>query len=324
MIERYYFLYINREVSRFSNGICNETIIFCFGIAENMNVHPDCVPCLMKRVVFQSKLPGNGRERQAVEAALRTYADVLSFEMNSARSATLVHRSAYDAMGVKDPYLELKVRADAVAGEYLCDLVKTVEGSPDPLATAVKVSIIGNIMDFGSGIAIDDPDEFRKIFPKLLGQEIAYDDTKALRAVLEKASSVIYLFDNCGESQFDKLLIREIRAMGKRIVGVVRGEPILNDVSLDDAFRIGLDKEVDLLLTTGGFMIGIDMEKIGPDLKKEWGEAGLVIAKGMANYESLSDEELEVPVAFIMKAKCRPVADSLGVALGSNVVRLVR
>jgi uncharacterized protein with ATP-grasp and redox domains len=323
MTERCYFLYINREVSDFLS-IFNETIIVYFRIVEDMRVHPDCVPCLMKRVVFQSKLPGNGRERQSVEAALKTYADILSFDMNSAKSATLVHRSSYDAMGVKDPYLELKVRADDVAGEYLDDLAKEIEGSADPFATAVKVSVIGNIMDFGSGIAIDDPDEFRRLFPELMGQDIEYDDTKIIREILKEASSVIYLFDNCGEVQFDKLLIREIRRMGKRVVGVVRGEPILNDVSLEDAHRIGLDKEVDCLLTTGGFAIGIDMEKIGPELKEELSRAGLVIAKGMANYESLSDEHLGVPIAYIMKAKCWPVADSLKVIKGSNVVRVAQ
>jgi uncharacterized protein with ATP-grasp and redox domains len=278
----------------------------------------------MRRVFFQSKLPKNGWEQKAVDAALRTYAEILPLKMNSAKAATLVHKSAYKAIGVKDPYLELKIRADEVAGEYFDRMADMVKGSPDPFTAAVKASIIGNIMDFGAGIAIDDPDEFREIFRDLLEQEIGLDDTEALRSAVENASSVIYIFDNCGEVQFDKILIRLIRGMGKRVVGVVKGEPILNDVSADDVQRIGLDKEVDRLLTTGGFAIGIDMDIIGPELKEEFGRADMVIAKGMANYESLSDEEIGAPIAFVLKAKCKPVADSLKVKLGSNVVKLLQ
>jgi uncharacterized protein with ATP-grasp and redox domains len=276
----------------------------------------------MRRVFFQSKLADNGREEPAVEAALRTYADCISFTENSARIATSVHRSAYAAMGVKDPYLDLKIRADEIAGGYIDDMADIINKSPDPFAAAVKVSIIGNIMDFGSGIAIDDPGEFGGMFPELMDQGIEHDDTDMLRSIVETSSSVVYIFDNCGEAQFDKLLIRELKRLGKRVVGVVRGEPILNDVSVDDAERINLDEEVDRLLTTGGFAIGIDMDMVDGDLMEEIGKAGLIIAKGMANYESLSDIDTGVPVAYIMKAKCRPVADSVGVGIGSNVVKV--
>jgi uncharacterized protein with ATP-grasp and redox domains len=287
-----------------------------------VNVHPDCVPCLLKRVLFQSKLANNGSEKKAAQAALRTYADSISFEENSAKIATLVHRSAYRAMGVRDPYAELKIRADGIAGRYIGDLEKIISESPDPFAAAVKISIIGNIMDFGSGIAIDDPDEFMEMFPKLMDQDIEHNDTCILRDLVRKSSSVVYIFDNCGEVQFDRLLIKEIKHLGKRIVGVVKGEPILNDVSVDDALRIGIDKDVNRLLTTGGFAIGIDMDIIGDDLREEIRRADLIIAKGMANYESLSDVNTGVPVAYLMKAKCDPVARSAGVRLGSNVVKV--
>jgi len=287
-----------------------------------MKLHHDCVPCLMKRVVFQSKLPMNGTEDRSIAAALEKYAEILSFDMNSAKSATLVHRSSYEAMGVRDPYLELKIRADEVAEGYIEEMNEIVRRSEDPFATAVRISIIGNIMDFGMGLAIDDPDEFTKIFPELLRQDIEHNDTEKLREIVDRSSSVIYLFDNCGEVQFDRILIRVLKEMGKKVIGVVKGEPILNDVALEDALRIGLEKEVDELLTSGGFAIGIDLDIIGPELKEELSKAEVIIAKGMANYESLSGEDTGIPTAFLLKAKCGPVADSLGVEIGSNVVML--
>jgi Uncharacterized conserved protein len=276
----------------------------------------------MKRVVFQSGLPNNGREFEAIKAALEAYGENISKDMNSAKMATLVHKRAYDALGVADPYLELKIRADEVMSQYMETSEKYVADSEDKIRAAIKISIIGNIMDFGSGIAIDDPNEFSELFEILLEQELGLDDTEAVKEILDRDGTVLYIFDNCGESQLDKILIREIRKLGRKVIGVVRGEAILNDVTYEDAVRIGLDKEVDEMLTTGAFAIGVDMNDIGEDLRKNMEAASIIIAKGMANYESLSDVPLNVPVAYLMKAKCIPVAESLGVKSGTNVVKL--
>lgn len=287
-----------------------------------MQPHPDCVPCLLRRVLFQARLLENGTEFDAMCAALKTYAEAIDYADNSARLATAVHRSAYDVMGVDDPYIDLKIRADEIAGRYVERLQSFIDSSSDKFTAAVRVSIIGNVMDFGSGIAIDDPDDFDKEFEVLLSQGVQSDQTSELKELVMSSSTIVYLFDNCGEDQFDKLLIRQLKDMGKRVVGVVRGKAILNDVTLYDAERIGLDEDMDRMLTSNSFSIGVDMDLIGEDLREEISHAGVIISKGMANYESLSDEELPIPIAYLMKAKCIPVARSLGVSVGDNVVRI--
>ncbi|MDR3205870.1 MAG: ARMT1-like domain-containing protein [Candidatus Methanoplasma sp.] len=291
-------------------------------MTEGMNVSPDCVPCLMRRVLFQSRLPANGKDAESVEAGLKEYARIFSWGMNSADCATQVHGKAYGALGVRDPYAEIKERADEAAARHMDRAGSFVAGSADRFAAAARISIIGNVMDFGSGISIDDPDDFDAWFDELLGQGVDSDQTPELKALAESADTVLYLFDNCGESQFDKFLIRELRSMGKRVIGVVKGEPILNDVTREDAERIGLDKELDGILDTGGFAIGIDMRIIGPELRGEMRRGTVIVAKGMANLEALSDERLNVPIAYLLRAKCTPVADLLGVAKGANVVRI--
>lgn len=288
-----------------------------------MEICPDCVPCLMKRVLFQARLLDNGCEYDAVKAAMKTYSDLFGPGRNSAAVATEVHRSAYRAMGSEDPYLDLKIEADKVAGEYMDIVTDYIDGSEDRFAAAVRIAVIGNIMDFGSGIAIDHPDQFREQFDKLLAQGIVSDDTVKLKQAVSDSDTILYVFDNCGESQLDKVLIKEIQNMGKRVVGVVRGEPILNDVTVSDAERIGLDEVVDRLVTTNQFAVGFDLKKAGKDLKEELSKAGLIISKGMANYEALSDQTIGVPVVYLLRTKCIPVAESLGVPTEINVVRFV-
>ena len=284
-----------------------------------MKLTPDCVPCLMKRVLFQARLLENGCESEAVGAALRAYAKEYAVGRNSAEVATEVHRSAYEVMGA-DPYIKIKLDADRIAEEYLDQVMGYVDSAEDRFSAAVRVAVIGNIMDFG--VSLSSPEEFRAVFKKLLDQGIGSDDTARMKELLTDSKSVLYFFDNCGESQFDKLLIREIQMMGVRVVGVVRGERILNDVTMEDAERIGLDKILDRTVSTGTFAVGAVLSKAKDDLKEELVRADMMICKGMANYESLSDQDAGMPKVFILRTKCGPVARSLGVPENINVVRV--
>ena len=283
-------------------------------------MRPECVPCLLKRVLFQAQLADNGTEFIALKDAMAVFSEGFREGRNSAELATEVHRAAYKAMNVSDPYKELKIRADSVAEEYMGFAEEYISSSADRMKAAILVASIGNIMDFGVELAIDDPDMFRKEFRKLLEQGIGHDDTDAVKNILSNAKSVIYVFDNCGESQFDKLLIRELRKNGLKVIGIVRGEPILNDVSPSDAERTGLNEEVDEMHTTSEFRIGLLLSSLTEDLRKKIASADIMIAKGMANFESLSDQDIGIPVVYILRTKCTPVADALGIPTEINAV----
>ena len=284
-----------------------------------MRVHSDCVPCLMKRILFQSRLVEGADEKSSVQDGLKAFADGFDYSRKSVDIATEVHRASYDVLG-RDPYHDLKVRADEIAGKYMDLAQRYVDDSEDKLRACIMVAVIGNIMDFGTPGAIDTPEQFESMFEDLLRQGLGRDDTYRIREILDRPGTIVYMFDNCGEAQLDKLLLRYLRSHGKRVVGMVRGEPILNDVTLEDAKRIGLDEEVDLMLTTGTFYVGVDWRKVPDDLMKEIEGCDMIIAKGMGNYESLSDEELPVPIAHVLRTKCVPVAQSMGLELNQNVV----
>ncbi len=288
-----------------------------------MRITPDCVPCLMRRMLFQTGLVEGTDRAEVMGRCLRVFADEYDTDLKSVDVASKVHAECYSALGCDDPYLELKIRSDDIASRLVPEAEAMVSASDDPLHTALSVSAAGNIMDFGSGIAIDDPDAFSGMFADLVSQGFGLDHTDRLRRLLEKDGPVVYMFDNCGECQMDRIVIRLLRSMGKEVIGVVREVPILNDVSLRDLDRTGLMDDLDSIRGTGSFYVGIDTSRIPADLKADISRASVVIAKGMGNYESLSDEDLGVPVAHILRAKCGPVAESIGVPVGTNVV-LVR
>lgn len=287
-----------------------------------MKITPDCVPCLMKRVLFQARLLNNGCEKEVMPAVLKVFSDNFDYSKTSTDVANLVHEKAYAIMG-RDPYRQLKIDADRIAGEYLGFAEEYVATAKDSFAAAVRLAVVGNIMDFGVGLAIENPEQFRERFQTMLDQGIGSDDTDKFRSLLSRSKRILYFFDNCGESQLDKFLIREIQMMGVKVIGVVRGANILNDVTLEDAKRIGLDGILDGLVTTGAFMVGCNMEKAGKELKDELKKADMMVCKGMGNFESMCDTPMDIPKVFILRTKCIPVARELNVDADINVVRVI-
>ena len=63
------------------------------------------------------------------------------------------------------------------------------------------------------------------------------------------------------------------------------------------------------------------MKEMGDELRTGMSRSDLILSKGMANFEALSDHYFR-PIAYIMRAKCRPVANAIGAKKDDNVVKL--
>lgn len=281
---------------------------------------PECVPCLLGRVLFETNLCAPRKARAAMRDSIKILSENFAPGVNSAEVATLVHRRAYDVLGCPDPYAQLKARSDEVATLLLPRAEDLIASSPDRLEAAVVAAIAGNVMDFGFP-GHDSPDQLTEEFDALLAQGLDVNDVAAMRERLGPGRKVVYLVDNCGESVFDRLLVNEIRNTGTRVVGVVKGEPILTDVTLEDARRVGLDTAFDEVMTTGMFAVGVDAARLGDRLRAELRSADLIVSKGMANFEALSESDFR-PIIYLLRAKCGPVARAIGARKDDNVAKL--
>ncbi len=285
-----------------------------------MEFSAECVPCLLRRVLFQTRLVDPKLEEEVMASCLRLLSERWRPGMNSAALATQVHRLSYDILGVNDPYAELKSEANKVAASLLPRAMELIDSSDDPLKTACLVAIAGNVMDFGIG-GFESPDELRHTFEQLVKEEPEPNDVERLRELLTEAKEVLYLFDNCGEIVLDVPLIRELRAMGLKVVGVVKGAPIITDATVDDLRISGADQVLSDSLTTGTFAIGLDLERMPGDLRDALSRADLIIAKGMANFEALSDSGIR-PIAHLLRSKCVPVSKAIGARKDRNVIKV--
>jgi uncharacterized protein with ATP-grasp and redox domains len=287
-----------------------------------VRIHDECVPCLLARVRYEALLSDPGAALEALLAAARELGDTRPGEV-SAEVATRVHRAAYAALGTEDPYAEAKRESNRVALGLLprARELYSLSAPPDRFRMAALLSIVGNVLDFGIEGGLEDASSLDQAFGRLVEEGLGRDDSDGLADLLVPGARVAYLTDNCGEIVFDQILLEEVRGRGCHVTLVVKGDPILTDATRADVAELGLDRQVDLVLDTGPLAVGVDMSTVPSETREAIEGADVVISKGMANFESLSDSPLR-PIAYLLRTKCDPVASTLGEAKDINVLTL--
>jgi len=282
-----------------------------------MKITDTCIDCLLSRVKLECTLCNADAARTEVAVCeCRNLLGTLKDErLSHPQIASSIHRRAYQILGTTDPFRDLKKMGNLQAME-VCQKIRGSLGSFRDYALA---SVIGNTFDYGvKGHTVDA--DFSRFFTSEFQKGFVIDDTDSIQKL---CSRVVYLSDNCGEIVLDKLFISWLKRHGSHVTLAVKGEPALNDATIEDARDLGLDAIVDVLTTNGGGAeIGICMEKIPDDLRNAIQQCTIIIAKGMANYESLSERKDLPSVAYLLAAKCGPVAEDIGVPVGSKIAML--
>lgn len=290
-----------------------------------MKIQPECLPCLLKRCLYEIELAGKGKDisKKAMAKAMEALAREFDPSRCSASIATEVHRAVYQALECRDPYREMKRRSNEVALSLLPKVETIIKNSRDPLKSAIVCSIIGNILDFGIEGGSGRPEDLEKDFERFYREGLGYSDYDDFRKILLNAERVTLFTDNCGEIVFDKLLCREIKRSRPelRLTLVVKGEPILSDATREDAEKLSFREVVDEIMDTGTFAVGLDIENMPENLRKNLEETDLIICKGMANYEVFSETSYR-PIAYLLRTKCEPIARSMGVKTNINILKL--
>lgn len=273
--------------------------------------------CLISRVALECRLAGASPEK--TESICSSCNDLLARIHNDPVphpvTASQVHRHAYAMLGVADPYRELK-RESTRQALRVCSEQR---GCLRTFRDLVLASVIGNTFDYGvkaHAVAGDFAGFFREEF----AAGLTIDDTEKIEPLCRR---VVYFTDNCGEIVFDRLLIEYLFRKGAAITLAVRDVPILNDATAEDIESLHIRRFVDTVTTTGcGCEIGVRRDCMPDDLAEAFASATLIISKGMANYESLTEISDLPPVAYLMAVKCEPIAEDVGVPRGSKIALL--
>ncbi|HHH78001.1 MAG TPA: DUF89 family protein, partial [Thermoplasmatales archaeon] len=229
-----------------------------------------------------------------------------------------VHALIKKITGSDDPYKKVKEESNIAAGRLYPGLKEMVERADDPLLAALKLSIAGNVIDFGTSNRFDIRDMIDRMENEGMG-----DSYPLFKKFLDKTESVVYLGDNAGEVFFDRLLIEKLADMGKEITYVVRANPIINDATVEDAKYAGIDSIAEVIAGDEGQAIsapGTLLSRVSPEFMDRFTDADMVISKGQGNYESLSD--VTRSMVFLLMVKCPLVARDIGMEVGNPVLKV--
>jgi uncharacterized protein with ATP-grasp and redox domains len=237
----------------------------------------------------------------------------MHMEDTPAYSSSMILQNVNELMGVEDPYAEAKRQSNEEALALVPKVLERIRAAPDKLEAAVRLSVVGNVIDLG----IKHQADLEDTMEQAMGDGFTRFDYDGFKAKLAASQRILYVLDNAGEIVFDKILIEGLRAQGKMVVAAVKGAPILNDATMEDAKQVGLDKTV-RVIDTGCNFVGVVREKSSEFFLQVLDAADMVIAKGQGNYETLDD--IGDRGFFILKAKCDHVARALGVDNGDLVL----
>jgi len=227
--------------------------------------------------------------------------------------------------GNNDPYKRIKRISNEKALKllpYARQLVEDGYAQQDRFKKACLCAIVGNIMEFDIPGHRFTFGNLRKLF-RQAGEDLVIDDTIKIYRLAEKARSILYLTDNAGEIVFDTLLVEQLKNMGLTVIVCVKGEPIINDATLEDARVSGIDKIADKTITTGKDAVGLALNEFSKDFLDVYNSVDMIFAKGMGYAESLTEYKLKKPHALLFRTKCNCVANFFGVPRGKNVAKLM-
>ncbi len=277
-----------------------------------MQTYLDCYPCVLRQALEGARLAGatDTQQRTIVLETLKMLQAVPD-RATPPEISSGVHRIVRELTGHDDPYRNVKKEATEKALALLPKLRALVRDAADPLETAIRVSIAGNIIDLGPNPAYD----LWETVERVLHQPLAIDHLAALRRRLASAESVLYLGDNTGETVFDRVLIE---TLDTPVTYVVKGGPVLNDAARADALAAGLDRVAEVI-DNGARITGSVLESCSEAFQKRFRSADLILSKGMGNYETLSTAP--APIFFLLQVKCPVIGLDIGVPNGAIVVK---
>ena len=225
--------------------------------------------------------------------------------------------------GISDPYEDEK-RRECINGLKLYNVLNKELKSLDIMSRVVKcikLALIGNALDLG--VAGYIPPNTQYILKESEVIKIRECDIELILKMFKKARIISFILDNTGEAVFDKLLSESVRNLKTYTIAIVKSGAFQNDITIKEAEYLELSSSFDEVLETGTDAASIFLEELTPRVKRAINESDVLISKGMANFEYLSevDEVINKPIIYMLKAKCIPVAKELGVNVGDYVLR---
>lgn len=270
-----------------------------------MKLHLECISCYIRQALEAAQMVTEDKKlqeqilRKSLIAASKFDTESSGF-ITQARIQNVIKEILPDG----DPYREVKEKYNRITLGLADELKRVIEISTDPFETSLRISLAGNIIDFGPNITLNKK-IIKEAIKKSLSQNLDEEKIKLLKENIDKAKRILFIGDNAGEIVLDKIFIENLPR--EKITYAVRGGYALNDATMQDAKMVGMTDTV-RVITTGLDMPAAILPLCSKDFLVNYKRSDLIIAKGQGNYEALCEEDKNI--FFLLKIKCPIVAST--------------
>ena len=269
----------------------------------HVRLDPECIRCLLGKHLNAAPETASQQERIVFMQRLLSMIAQAPITEGAPVLVSRIERLEKEMFGITKDYAEEKRMFNDLMLGMEKEIWQRIEQSANPLYTAVQFAMIGNFIDFGAMDHVDEAKlmELLENSSQFVPQESAF---AAFSSDVVAAKKLVYLTDNCGEIVMDKLLLRQIHVMNPdaELTVIVRGEPVLNDATIDDVMSVGID-ELARVIGNGSGIAGTSLSAISQEALEEIDNADMLIAKGQANFETLRRCGRNVYYIFLCKCE---------------------
>ena len=200
-----------------------------------------------------------------------------------------------------EDYTEIKKEFNQLMLNVEASVEEKIRTSADPLETALLYARIGNYIDFAALENVSQ-ETMLKLLENENQEPLSQTEYANFQTDLSTAKTLVYLTDNCGEIVLDKLAVKILKEKYPQlnITVIVRGYPVVNDATMEDAEEIGL---TDIVKVTGnGSNVGGTwFPGLSNEARTLLEQADVILAKGQGNFETMNDCGLNVYYLFLCK-----------------------
>ena len=292
-----------------------------------MKVEAECAVCLLHRGYMEAL---EATEDPALQwKAMAALTRLLNREFKPTAVPAILgtkrDRIIKDITGNSDPYAKKKQMSNRKAMAVLPvakELVEKETSTESRFRKACMCSIVGNIIEFDIPKHRFEFEDIEKLIQEAQ-EQLAIDELSEIFSLAKKAKQILYLTDNAGEIAFDTLLVQELKRLGAHVTVAVKGKPIINDATMQDAEYVKMHEIADDVITNGTDTVGLILEECSKHFLNLYSSADLVVAKGMGHAETVTELNLTRPHALLFRTKCKPVAKFFDTTKDKNVAKLL-
>ena len=266
-------------------------------------MNTDCILCHLQRNTAVARTLGTAEQldeftKELLKMYLRVPENTSTTwaEPHTDKLYRRIYGIDYDRFG------EEKAFSNRFVLERMDQIRARVEKAKDPVYAGLQFAVLGNYIDFSALHGEVSFEMLDELLEKAETMELDRQVYEKLCHDLEQGKNLLYLTDNAGEIGFDRIFAEELAAKYPHleILFCVRGDICLNDATRADAAAVGIPFPV---IDNGNRVPGTQIDLLSPEAKEALDTADVILAKGMANCETMHGCGYNVYYAFLVKCQ---------------------